>query len=573
MKSANVFARTAMLAACIAFVPQTARAEGGYIDPVQPARGLHGAVATSQHNASQVGLEILRGGGNAVDAAIAIAYALAVVDPCCGNLGGGGFMLVHFADGRERFIDFRERAPLAATRDMYLDASGNVIPNASLRGYRSAGVPGTVAGLERAWEEFGSLPRVKLMAPAIALASGGYVLDDADAKLLASGTAEFAAQPNVAAIFTHHGHPFRSGERLRQTQLAATLTTISYKGKDGFYKGSVARALVAANASQGGLITLDDLAQYRAVERDPLHCTYHGYTLIVAPPPSSGGVTLCEIAGILDPTPLASYGWNSVMSLHATLEAERLAYADRNTYLGDPDFVTNPIAKLLAPNYLAAQRARIGPRATPSSALAPGLGPYHEGTNTTHFSVVDAAGNAVALTYTINDLFGAHVIPGDLGFFMNDEMDDFTSKPGIPNMFGLVQGPANEIAPGKRPLSSMSPTIALRDGKVALVAGSPGGSHIITTTLNVLQNVIDYRMNAQAAVDAPRTHKQWLPESVDVERGALSPETETALTALGYTFTLRGTLGLAEAIAIDPRTGMREAGSDRRRSNGAALAY
>ena len=549
------------------------RANAGYTDTAVPARGAHGAVATSQHIASDVGLSVLRGGGNAVDAAVAIAYALAVVDPCCGNLGGGGFMLVRMADGRERFFDFRERAPLAATRDMYLDKEGNVIPGASVRGYRSAGVPGTVAGLELAREELGTERRDVLMAPAIALASGGYDLDDADAKLFASATDEFVKEPNVAAIFTRRGKALRAGDRLRQPQLAATLTRIARDGTDGFYRGPIAKTLVAASAAHGGLLTLDDLAQYHAVEREPLHCTYHGYALIVAPPPSSGGVTLCEIAGILDPVPLASYGWNSVQSLHETLEAERLAYADRNAYLGDPDFVQNPIAQLLAPAYLSAQRARIGPRATPSDSVKPGLGALHEGSNTTHFSVVDAAGNAVSLTYTINDLFGAHVIPADLGFFLNDEMDDFTSKPGVPNMFGLVQGSANAIAPGKRPLSSMTPTIALRDGKLAIVVGSPGGSHIITTVLNVLQNVIDYRMNAQAAVDAPRTHEQWQPEAVDVESGALTAETQSALQALGYTFDFRRQLGLAELVTIDPRTGMREAGSDRRRPNGAALAY
>ncbi len=516
---------------------------------------------------------MLRGGGNAVDAAVAIAYALAVVDPCCGNIGGGGFMLVRMADGRERFFDFRERAPLAATRDMFLDKSGNVIAKASLRGYRAAGVPGTVAGLELAREELGTRRLDELMAPAIALADGGFVLDDGDAKLLADDTPEFADQKNVAAIFTHGGKPLRAGDRLRQPQLAATLQQIARNGTDAFYRGPIAKALVAASAAHGGLLTLDDLAQYHAVERDPIHCTYHGYALIAAPPPSSGGVSLCEIAGILEALPLGAYGWNSVQSLHATLEAERLAFADRNAYLGDPDFVKNPVGALLAPQYLATQRARIGTRALPSDSIEPGLGGLHEGSNTTHFSVVDAAGNAVALTYTINDLFGAHVIPGGLGFFLNDEMDDFTSKPGVPNMFGLVQGAADAIAPGKRPLSSMSPTIALRDGKLAIVAGSPGGPRIITTTLSVLQNVIDYRMNAQAAVDAPRLHEQWQPEAVDVEPGALSADAQSALEALGYTFARPGAWGLAEAIVIDPRNRAREAGSDRRRPGGAALAY
>ena len=534
---------------------------------------MHGAVATAQHDASQIGLDVLRGGGNAVDAAIAIAYALAVVDPCCGNLGGGGFLLVRMADGRERFIDFRERAPERATRDMYLDAKGNVVPGASLRGYRAAGVPGTVAGLELARAEFGTIPRERSLAPAIALAQGGYILDDFDARLFAEATPEFAREPNVAAIFTHAGKPLRAGDRLRQPQLAATLEEISRSGAEAFYHGSVAKTIAAANARNGGLITLDDLARYHAVEREPLHCTYHGYALIVAPPPSSGGVTICEIAGIIEPFPLGTYGWNSVRSLHETLEAERLAYADRNAYLGDPDFVTDPVAQLLAPSYLAVQRARIGPRATPSSDIVPGLGPFHEGSDTTHFSVVDAAGDAVAVTYTLNDIFGARVIPGDLGFFLNDEMDDFTIKPGVPNLSGLVQGPANAIAPGKRPLSSMSPTIGLRDGKLAIVAGSPGGSRIITIVLNVLQNAIDYGMNAQAAVDAPRTHEQCIPEPVDIEPQALDPATQSALSALGYTFTPLKGWGLAEAIVVDPKTGRREAGSDRRRPGGAALAY
>ena len=544
-----------------------------------PARGAHAMVVTEQHYASRVGLDVLERGGNAVDAAVAVAYALAVVHPCCGNLGGGGFMLVRLRDGRERFIDFREKAPLRASRDMYLDKRGNVIPGLSTKGYLAAGVPGTVMGMERARSEYGTWPRAKLMAPAIALARNGYRIGPGDAAIFTgaaegSGADSFDIQANVAAIFKRGGHLPQPGQVLRQPELARTLQRISDGGAPAFYRGPIAAAIVAAAKTHGGLFTMQDFARYTAEESQPVRCAYRGYDVASAPPPSSGGVTLCEILGITQPLPLHAWGWNSVRSVHYIVEAERRAYADRNTYLGDPAFVRNPIANLLAADYLAKLRGQIAPRAaTPSVRVHPGLGPLHEGNQTTHFSIVDRWGNAVAMTYTINDWFGAGVIAGDTGFFLNDEMDDFTSKPGIPNMFGLVQGERNGIAPGKRPLSSMAPTIVTRGGKLVIVTGSPGGSRIITIVLSTLQNVIDYGMNVRDAVNAPRIHMQWLPDEIQYEPGSLSREEISRLSARGYALRRFATWGSAQAIFVDGRTGMRYGATDRRHPAGAALGY
>ena len=544
-----------------------------------PARGAHAMVVTEQHYASRVGLDVLERGGNAVDAAVAVAYALAVVHPCCGNLGGGGFMLVRLRDGRERFIDFREKAPLRASRDMYLDKRGNVIPGLSTKGYLAAGVPGTVMGMERARSEYGTWPRAKLMAPAIALARNGYRIGPGDAAIFTgaaegSGADSFDTQANVAAIFKRGGHLPQPGQVLRQPELARTLQRISDGGAPAFYRGPIAAAIVAAAKTHGGLFTMQDFARYTAEESQPVRCAYRGYDVASAPPPSSGGVTLCEILGITQPLPLHAWGWNSVRSVHYIVEAERRAYADRNTYLGDPAFVRNPIANLLAADYLAKLRGQIAPRAaTPSVRVHPGLGPLHEGNQTTHFSIVDRWGNAVAMTYTINDWFGAGVIAGDTGFFLNDEMDDFTSKPGIPNMFGLVQGERNGIAPGKRPLSSMAPTIVTRGGKLVMVTGSPGGSRIITIVLSTLQNVIDYGMNVRDAVNAPRIHMQWLPDEIQYEPGSLSREEISRLSARGYALRRFATWGSAQAIFVDGRTGMRYGATDRRHPAGAALGY
>lgn len=519
------------------------------------ATASHAMVATAQHDATQVGVDVLRAGGNAVDAAVAVGYALAVTDPCCGNIGGGGFMVVRMHDGRERFLDFRERAPLRATPTMYLDARGNVRPSASLRGWLAVGVPGTVAGLETARREFGTMSREQLIAPAIALARDGFVLIAGD-ELLPDGKSP------------------PPGTRFRQPQLAATLELIAKNGSGAFYRGPIARAIVEASRANGGILTLDDFARYRVEEAPPLHCSFRGYDIITAPPPSSA-VTLCEILNIIAPYPLERWGWHDLRSIHYVTEAERLAFADRNAYLGDPDFVRNPVAQLLAPQYATKLRATIQPgRVTPSSDVQPGLGPAsNEGTETTHYSIVDRWGNAAAVTYTLNASFGADVVAGDTGFFLNDEMDDFTSKPGVPNLYGLVQGAANDIKPGKRPLSSMSPTIVTRGGALQMVTGSPGGSRIITIVLEALLNALIYGMSAQAAVDAPRTHMQWLPDALQYEPKAFSEATSSRLVQMGYAVRRFPQWGSAQAVVVDPQSGMLEGGSDRRTPAGSADGY
>ena len=547
-----------------------------------PAQGRHAMVATEQHYATQAGLQILRRGGNAVDAAIAVAYALAVVDPCCGNIGGGGFMLVRMHDGRERFIDFREKAPMRANPHMYLDAAGNVIPRASTKGYLAVGVPGTVMGMERARALFATLPRSALMAPAISLAQNGYRIEQGDAQIFQGATAEgysgaytFAAQPNVRAIFMPDGKLPQPGQVLRQPQLAATLRLIAKDGAPAFYEGPIARAVVAASYKEGGMLSMEDFKRYAVDETVPVHCTYRGYEIASAAPPSSGGVTLCEILNVISAYPLHEWGWHSAKSAHYVIEAERRAYADRNTYLGDPAFVKNPLGDLLSLSYAQKLRASILPdKATPSIEVKPGLGPLaHENDDTTHYSIVDKWGNAVAVTYTINDWFGAGVIAGDTGFFLNDEMDDFTSKPGVPNMFGLVQGVRNDIEPGKRPLSSMTPAIVTKNGKLFMVTGSPGGSRIITIVLSTIENVLDYGMNVQQAVNAPRLHMQWLPDEIQTEPGALDAGTTAQLKAMGYTFKEIPSWGSAQAVLIDPKTGMRFGGTDRRHPAGLAAGY
>jgi len=514
-----------------------------------------GMVVSAQHLASDVGAAILRRGGNAVDAAVAVGYALAVTHPCCGNLGGGGFMTIHLADGRNTFINFREKAPLAARADMFLDDKGNPVSDRSLNGYLAAGVPGTVMGLETARREYGTLPRTTLMAAAIRLAADGYVLTRGDVDVLDAATAEFRAQPNVAAIFLNQGAPFKVGERLVQKNLAATLRAISRGGTQAFYRGPIALAVAAASRAHGGLLTAQDFAAYTVTESAPIACRYRGYTVLSAPPPSSGGVILCEMLQVLDGFPLRILGYRSAESVHLMTEAMRHAYRDRNTYLGDPAFVHNPIARLLSSHHTEEIRARIQPhRATPSSALDTEAAADEKAT-TTHYSIVDAHGNAVSVTYTINDDFGAKVIAGDTGFLLNDEMDDFAAKPGASNLFGLVQGNANAIDPGKRPLSSMTPTILLKDGKPVLVVGSPGGSRIITTVLEIIVNVVDHGMTLQGAVDAPRIHHQWLPDTLAAEPQALSPETVKALIQMGYDVVPLepwGTGNAAEVIGIAP---------------------
>jgi gamma-glutamyltranspeptidase/glutathione hydrolase len=515
--------------------------------PVTSERGM---VVTSQRLASEVGAEILRSGGNAIDAAVAVGYALAVVNPCCGNIGGGGFATLHLADGRDIFLNFRERAPLAAHETMYLDAKGEVIEGLSLKGYKAVAVPGTVLGLDTLLSRYGTMPRAAVMAPAIRLAGEGFVLDQGDADILARATADIAEQPNAAAIFLKQGKPLAAGDRLIQTELAASLAAIAQAGPDAFYKGPIAATIVEASTANGGILSREDFASYTVTEETPVRCSYRDYLIVSAPPPSSGGTTICQIMNILEGYPMKDFGWHSAKSVHVMAEAMRHAFVDRNFRLGDPAFVTNPMGELLSEDYAATLRATIDMgEAARSQDVQPGK-PPHGGTQTTHFSIVDAQGNAAALTYTINALFGARVIAGDTGFFLNDEMDDFTIKPGTPNLFGLVQGSANAIAPGKRPLSSMSPTIVTRAGKPFIVMGSPGGSRIITILVQVLLNVIEHGMTIQEAVNAPRIHHQWLPDQITVEPFALSPDTRALLEAMGHKIVVQSEWGAAEAILI-----------------------
>jgi gamma-glutamyltranspeptidase / glutathione hydrolase len=515
-----------------------------------PVAAEHGMVVTAQHLATRVGVSVLQRGGNAVDAAVAVGYALAVVYPAAGNLGGGGFMTIRMADGRQTVIDFRETAPLAATAGMYLDTGGKLMPGASTHGHLAVAVPGTVAGLEDARAKYGTRPRGQLIAPAIALADRGFVLDQGDIDLLHLATGDFRQDPASAAIFLKQGEPYRVGDRLVQHDLGRTLRRIAREGPAGFYAGAVARAIAASSRAGHGLVTLADLAQYRPVERAPIECDYRGYHVVAPPPPSAGGVILCEMLGVLEGYPLRELGFRSAQAVHDQIEAMRHAYVDRNSLLGDPAFVHNPVDRLLDKAYAAKIRAAIDPaHAGDSAALAPGVAP-HEGTNTTHYSIVDARGNAVAVTYTLNDWFGAKVTAGGTGVVLNDEMDDFASKPGTPNLYGLVQGEANAIAPGKRPLSSMTPTIVTRDGRTVLVLGTPGGSRIITTVLHTILNLVDYDMTIQEAVDAPRFHQQWQPAATAVERFALSPDTRAMLERMGQTFTATHQYNHVAAILV-----------------------
>jgi len=516
----------------------------------QPVAAESGMVVSSQHLASQVGVDILKTGGNAVDAAVAVGYAMAVVNPCCGNLGGGGFATIRLADGRAVFINFREKAPLAATADMYLDAKGEVIEDASLVGYLAVAVPGSVLGLDTMLAKYGTMSRAAVMAPAIKLAEEGFILTAGDASILATATKAFAGQPNVAAIFLNHGQPLKEGERLVQTDLARSLKAIAEAGPNALYRGALAEKIVAASSANGGILSKQDFAGYTVTEPPPVACSYRGYEIFSAPPPSSGGATLCLILHIVEAYPLRDWGYHSAQTVHVLAEAMRHAFVDRNFLLGDPDFVTNPLTKLLSKEYAAKLRAAIKlDKATPSAELQQGKAP-HEGDQTTHYSIVDKAGNAVAVTTTLNALFGAKVIAGDTGFFLNDEMDDFTTKPGAANLFGLVQGENNAIAPGKRPLSSMSPTIVMKDGKVFMVIGSPGGSRIISIVAQVIIDVIDYGMTIQEAVNAPRIHHQWLPDQITVEPFALSADTVALLTARGHKVVTQSPWGAAEAILI-----------------------
>jgi len=534
--------------------------------------------------ASRGGVEVMQGGGNAVDAAVATGFALAVVFPEAGNLGGGGFMLIRRGDGAARFIDYREKAPAAATANMYLDAQGNVIPNASLVGYKAIGVPGSVAGLAFAQKTYGKLPLSQVMAPAIKLAREGFALEWEDAE--AYRDADLARFPESKRIFQHDGNYYKPGEIFRQPELAATLERIA-KNPDDFYHGSMAQELAAAVQKGGGLITADDLARYEVKEREPIRGTYRGYDIISAPPPSSGGIALLETLNILEGFDLAKYGNRSAQSIHLTSEAFRRAFYDRAEFLGDPDFSRIPVAQLIDKRYGAGWRESIdSAHATASKdlhrpAVFNELEQYaqshqpraarSEPQNTTHYSVVDSAGNAVAVTTTLNDSFGSRVTAEGLGFLLNDEMDDFASKQGAPNAYGLIQGPANAIGPGKRPLSAMTPTIVLKDGKLYLVLGAEGGPTIITNVANMLISVVDFGLDIQEAVNAPRFHQQWMPDEIQLE-DRVSPDTIHLLETKGYKIHTAHFMGDSECIAIDPKTGERLGASDGRH-NGKAVGY
>jgi gamma-glutamyltranspeptidase/glutathione hydrolase len=506
----------------------------GHAASPEPVHAEHGMVVTAHHLASQVGVDVLKSGGNAVDAAVAVGYALAVVYPEAGNIGGGGFMTIRMKDGQSTFIDFREHAPLAASRTMYLDNDGNPISNASIDGFLAVGVPGSVAGFEYAREKFGELQRDALLGPAIKFARDGFALSDYDAKSLNAERERLAKDPAAKAIFVKQdGTPFRPGETLIQPDLANSLSAIAKDGPGAFYNGPIADAIVRASQAKGGILAKADFEQYKVREHEPIRCNYRGYDILSAPPPSSGGVIICEILNILEGYPISYLGFGSSQTVHVMAEAMRHAFVDRNTALGDPDFVDNPISKLLDKSYAAGIRAKIEPyRAGVSASLIPkGLGEHRE---TTHYSIADDEGNAVAVTYTLNGGYGAGVVAEGTGILLNNEMDDFTAKPGKPNLYGLIQGEANAIAPRKSPLSSMSPTIVSKDGKPFMVIGSPGGPRIITITLEAIVNVIDHGMDVQEAIDAPRIHHQWLPDKLYVEPRGLSPDTLRSLAELGY---------------------------------------
>jgi gamma-glutamyltranspeptidase/glutathione hydrolase len=546
-----------------------------------PAAAENGMVVTAQHHATRIGVDVLERGGTAIDAAVAVGYALAVVYPAAGNLGGGGFMTVQFADGRKTFIDFREVAPLAATADMYLDAQGNVIPDLSARGYLAVGVPGTVSGLEYVREKYGSQPRAALIAPAIKLAERGFVLDQGDVDILHEATDDFRKDAPSAAVFLPGNRPLEAGATLVQKDLARTLRNVSRAGIAGFYQGETAAALLAASRAGKGILTQADFDAYQTRELPPVECDYRGFHVVSAPPPSSGGIALCEILNVLEGYPLGDYGFGSARAVHFEIEAMRQAYVDRNNLLGDPAFVRNPVEQLLDKDYAKRIRAGIDPaRAGNSGTLKPGIA-AREGTHTTHYSIADRFGNAVAVTYTLNDWFGARVMPAGTGVLLNDEMDDFTAKVGVANMYGLVQGAANKIEPGKRPLSSMTPTIVTRGGKPWMIVGTPGGSRIITAVLLTMLNVIDYGMDLQEAVSAPRIHQQWQPEHTFVERGALSADTRRILAGMGHKLTepqpenhVAAILIGAPALNAGPVGRNRFYGAvDPRRNTGLALGY
>ncbi len=571
--------RKALILLLVALLAATAQAA-----PLRPVRAQHAMVASVHGLASQAGVDIMKAGGNAVDAAVAVGFALTVVHPQAGNIGGGGFMLIRMAGGKTHFVDYREKAPAAASRDMYLDPQGNVVKDLSVIGYKAIAVPGSVAGMAYAEKKYGKLGLAKVMEPAIRLARDGFPLAREDADDLRDQ--DLAKFLESRRIFQRDGNYYQEGEVLRQPELARTLERIA-KNPDDFYHGDLARELATATQKGGGVMTAADLAGYEVKEREPIVGTYRGYQVISAPPPSSGGIVLVEVLNILEGYDLAKLGNRSAESIHLTAEAFRRAFFDRAEFLGDPDFTNLPVAQLIDKKYAQAWRESVNPeKASLSAELKrpaifnqldryasthpPAAVKEHE--NTTHYSVVDADGNAVAVTTTLNDSFGSRVTAEGLGFLLNNEMDDFAAKVGVPNMYGLLQGPANAVGPGKRPLSAMTPTIVVKDGKLILVLGSPGGPTIITTVANIVMGVLDYGLDIQEAVNAPRFHHQWMPDEIRLQDVGFSPDTVRMLQAKGHKFEWKRSWGDGECIAIDQKTGERLGASDGR-NNGKAVGY
>ncbi|EDC2907814.1 gamma-glutamyltransferase [Campylobacter jejuni] len=523
--------------------------------PIQDRTGT-GLVLSSHELANKIGKEVLDKGGNAIDAAIAVGYALAVVHPAAGNIGGG-FAVIHLANGENTTLDFREMAPLKASRDMYLDSKGEIIKDASTIGYLAAGVPGTVKGMSAMLDRYGTMKLKDLMAPAIKLAEKGYLINDRQEQTMLEAKDMFKEFPSSSKYFLKKdGSTYKSGDLFVQKDLAKTLKLIAKEGPDAFYKGKIADLIAADMAKNKGIITKEDLAQYQAIWRKPVEGTYRGYDIISMSPPSSGGAHIIEILNIMENANIENLGFASSKTLHIMAEAMRQAYADRSEYMGDPDFVKIPLDKLTSKEYAKEIYAKIPKdKALPSSKVKPGLGQIHEGHNTTHYSVLDSKGNAVSITYTINASYGSGATVEGAGFLLNDEMDDFSIKPGVPNLYGLVGGEANAIEPKKRPLSSMSPTIILKDGKVFMVVGSPGGSRIITTVLQVISNVIDHKMDISTAVESPRFHMQWLPDEIRTEPFGIIKDVQNNLEKMGYKITKEPYMGDVNAIMVDPKTG------------------
>jgi len=545
----------------------------------EPVRAKHGIVASTNGVASSVGVDVMKRGGNAVDAAIAVAFALAVTHPAAGNLSGGGFMMIRLNNGKTTAIDYREMAPAAATRNIYLDKEGKLIQGegGSLEGYRAAGVPGTVRGMELALKKYGSgkLTWSQLIEPARRLAANGFEVTYSLARSLRSSKDYLSKYPETRRIYLKEGDFYNEGEIFKQPDLAATFARLQQGGPNEFYEGETARLIVNDMKRNNGLMTLEDLRGYVAKERAPLRGVYRGHEIISMPPPSSGGAVLIEMLNILEGYDLGKLDANSSERYHLMAEAMRRAFADRAEYMGDSDFVKVPVAGLIDKAYAAKLRSNISTeRASTSAEVRAGRPAGYESEETTHFTVVDAEGNAVANTYTLNNSYGSAAVAKGTGMLLNDEMDDFAAKPGTPNMYGLIQGERNAVAPRKRPLSAMTPTIVLRkDGSFWFTVGSPGGPTIINTVLCVITNVIDFDMNIQQAIDAPRIHHQWLPDELVGEPLGLSGDTQKALASRGHALAKQRTLGDAEGIMIEEKTGVRLGATDPRRSDGAAIGY